>query len=358
MKIRVFYVVGIALWFFVFAARYGSMSKKYPVGENIVVKEYIKTEPRIFENSQLVSLSGMSVFLPKYPKLFMGDYLEVAGVVGVDQTLEDPKILNTTQTHSILFTFRKNAIEWLAKKFRPDSAALIAGITLGSKALLRDTFWDDLIQTGTAHVVVASGMNVVMVGGFVFSLFLLFVKRKRALVLTLGSVFFYVVLAGFEAPLVRAFIMYALTLFGQFIGRVTYSFRILIITAIVMITFRPDWIGDWGFILSFSATLSLMLFESKVQKKVQFIPTFFRDSFSSTLAAQILVAPLLLVAFGRISLVSPLVNTLVLFVVAPITILGMIAVCIHAIVPVLASLFVIPLYVLSWWFVMIIHIFS
>jgi competence protein ComEC len=201
-------------------------------------------------------------------------------------------------------------------------ASLLAGLTLGSKAGLPASFWETLKKTGTAHVVVASGMNVTLVAGFLIGILVILLPRKKAIPLALAGVWTYSLLSGFDAPIVRAAIMGSVTFIAQALGRLQAASRALFLSAALMLIIKPDWITDLGFILSFVATASLMLFERKIASLIRFVPGIFREGLSTSLAAQIGVAPILFATFGQFSLLSPIINALVLWTIAPITIIG------------------------------------
>ena len=63
----------------------------------------------------------------------------------------------------------------------PESS-LVAGIVLGEKSRLPEEFYNALINTGTIHVVVASGYNVMVVGGMILAALLYLMERKWATV--------------------------------------------------------------------------------------------------------------------------------------------------------------------------------
>ncbi len=88
------------------------------------------------------------------------------------------------------------------------------------------------------------------------------------------------------------------------------------------------------------------------------IPVILREGLSTSLAAQIGVAPILLVTFGQFNLLSPLINALVLWTIAPITIIGAIGGLIGVFVPGLGRMILYLTFPLSAWFVYIVNIFN
>lgn len=125
-----------------------------------------------------------------------------------------------------------------------------------------------------------------------------------------------------------------------------------------MLIIQPKWIGDIGFILSFVAIASLMIFEAKIRKYLMKIPVILREGLSTSLAAQIGVAPILLVTFGQFNLMPPLINALVLWTITPITIVGAIGGLIGVYVPSLGRMILYLTFSLSAWFVYIANIFN
>ena len=240
-----------------------------------------------------------------------------------------------------------------------DEAGLLSGMVLGSKGELSENFKTALQKSGTIHVVVASGFNVMLVAGTLASILVLWVRRSTAVILGIMGIWAYVGLVGLEAPVVRAGIMGSLAFIGIATGRVRDTGWLLIISAVLMLWWRPSWLWDVGFQLSVAATAGLIWIEPVLRRKAHGIeqdndrktqerqipvqsrnhPTISRvllplasgvlGSLTTTLAAQIAVLPILLHTFGEISLWSPLVNALVLWVVPLVTGAGMVVGVLH-----------------------------
>ncbi len=151
--------------------------------------------------------------------------------------------------------------------------------------------------------------------------------RSQAFYLTLLLIFLFVLMIGFQASVVRAAIMGSLALLAQKTGRLANSLRLVVFTAFSMILLNPlilRW--DVGFQLSFLAILGIILLGQPIKSclnllfKGRFIAL--KEIVSTTLSAQIFTLPILIYNFGRISLVSPVTNILVVPTVDFIMILG------------------------------------
>jgi competence protein ComEC len=152
--------------------------------------------------------------------------------------------------------------------------------------------------------------------------------------------------------------MGSIAFWAQAVGRLNLAWRALLISVFVMLLINPVWVTDLGFILSFSATASLMLFEAKIRSKLNFVPSIFREGLSTSLAAQVFVAPIMFVTFGQFSLISPIVNALVLWSVPAITMFGMLSGIVGLVWFDLGKLFLYLTYPLTSWFIFVVELFS
>jgi len=207
-------------------------------------------------------------------------------------------------------------------------------------------------------VVVASGMNVTLVASFLMAVLVLFLPRRQAVPAALLGIWAYSLLSGFDAPIVRAAIMGSIAFSAQALGKLSSAARALALSALTMLIIWPQWLTDLGFILSFVATASLILFERRVARLVRFVPGIFREGFSTSLAAQIGVAPILFATFGQFNLLSPVINALILWTVPAITIVGGIGGMIGLTVPFLGKLILLLTYPLTSWFIWIVNLFA
>jgi competence protein ComEC len=125
-----------------------------------------------------------------------------------------------------------------------------------------------------------------------------------------------------------------------------------------MLLIKPVWITDLGFILSFVATISLMLLQKKIDLRLKYIHAIFREGLSTSLAAQIGVAPIIYMTFGQFNLLSPIINALILWTIPYIMVLGAVGGVMGLIAPVLGRLMLFVLYPLLWIFVQVIELFG
>ena len=226
----------------------------------------------------------------------------------------------------VLGQWRERWVKILQKNLPEPMASLAGGILLGIKGQMPQDFYQALVSTGTLHIVAASGYNVSIVATVLMNLIGVLVTKGVGIGIGIVGIILYVLISGGSASVVRAGIMGSLTLIAYYFGRPAEAKRLLFVTAGVMLMINPLMLIDIGFQLSFVATAGLLYIEPLInnhkfqipclRRQVQFsnlnIHKFLKDYLYPTLAATIATMPVILWHFGRVSLISPLVNILVL----------------------------------------------
>lgn len=347
-----------SFWFvviFLIFLRFYFNQPTFKNGDFVRITSKIYSEPIVFERQQYLKVQGLKVYLPKYPEITYGDRIVLEGTVR-DKKLEGGRLIKKFEDRNWIYDFRQKVITFYKTALPEPYSSLVSGIVLGSKQMPEE-FWNKLKVTGTAHIVVASGTNVTMVATFLISSLTLYFKRKTAVFISIAGIFCYVFLSGFDAPIVRAGIMGSIVFLGQERGRVINTWRILVYSAILMLLIKPIWITDLGFILSFVATTSILLFQKKIDKVIKVIPNVLREGLSTSLSAQIGVSPIIFVTFGQFNILSPIINALILWTIPYIMVAGALAGVIGQIVPELGRGILLFIYPLLWYFTNILSIF-
>lgn len=290
----------------------------------VEIQGVVKEEPRQKGQSVYFDFEGYRIRTSLYPKISYGDVIHVEGDANEEGYIAFPKIEKVGQARGFqasLFGLR-GRIEEKINKFLPEpQSSLLSGVLLGVEKGLPSDFEEDLRRTGTIHVVVVSGFNIGVVGGFLLSL-AGFIRRRYALILALGAIIFYTLLTGAQAPTVRAAIMGGLAFSATFWGRQNLPFYSLLLAAFLMVMISPNVLVDIGFQLSFLATAGIILFREQLHWFLRRIPSPLGEDLTTTLSAQALVVPIIFFHFGQVSVISPLINALVLWTIPLVTYLG------------------------------------
>lgn len=207
----------------------------------------------------------------------------------------------------------------LADVFSEPYNGFVSGLLLGNRSEISPDLMQDFNTVGLTHIIAISGYNITLVISMVCGLFS-FLSRKKRVIFSIIFVICFVVLVGSSASVVRAAVMGIIGLVAVYFGRVYVASVSLIASAFFMNLWNPRLlVYDVGFELSVLATAGLVyvsafVSEHFVNRYFKFLPEFagIRESFSMTLSAQIFVLPLIVFYFGRLSLVSPIANLIVL----------------------------------------------
>lgn len=276
-----------------------------------------------------------------YPEYFYGDVLEIKGELEIPAIFEDfnyknylakdgiyyviyypeIKILERNKGNFIyqaIFKF-KNKIKQGIEKIMPfPEISILEAITLGNKQGLSDETKEVLNITGTRHIVAVSGMHILILSQILMFLLIgLGLWRGQAVYFALTLIILFIIMIGAPASAIRAGIMGGILLFGQKIGRLNDSSRIVVFAGVIMLIFNPLLLRyDVGFQLSFLAVLGIIylkpIFDNWIERlfKKQELSGLVQI-ITMTLAAQIATLPILIYNFGRISFISPIANVLI-----------------------------------------------
>lgn len=268
----------------------------------------------------------------RYPEYHYGDVLRFKGTIEesypyffhqgiLGQVYNPEKIEKVDSRGSIvtknIYTIRDKFEESLNRSLNEPYASFAAGLVLGSKRNIPDSLMSDFNRTGTTHIIAVSGYNVTIIVVWI-ALFLGIFSRKLKFWGSLFIIIAFVVMTGASASVVRAGILAGLIGLGHFEGRRINMTILLLLVAAVMLFFNPYALKyDISFQLSFLAFTGMVYLAPVISnlKIVHWMPEFIRSAFSETMGAQIMVFPILIYAFGRVSIISPLVNVLILWII-------------------------------------------
>lgn len=332
-------------------------------GTEVVIVGVVRAEPDMREahtnlTIQTETVNDMAfqtrvlVRTERFPTFSYGDKLEVRGKLdtpkafetdlertfdyrgylsarGISHTIAFAKInLLSRNKGNVLITqllkLKNMFMQNIESALPEPSAGLAEGITLGVKRALGTELEVAFRKTGIIHIVVLSGYNVSIVAEAIMRLLSAFLMPKTRAVLGALAIAAFALIAGLSATVLRASLMATLILYARASGNTHSAMRALVFAAVIMLLLNPQLLlYDPGFQLSFLATAGLILLSPHIEARLFRVPSLFqiREFVTATLSTQIFILPFLLFAIGEFSLVSVLVNVLVLPVV-PLAMLG------------------------------------
>jgi competence protein ComEC len=132
----------------------------------------------------------------------------------------------------------------------------------------------------------------------------------------------YVLFAGASASVVRAAAMAGVVLLARETGRAGRAAAALGWAAALLLIADPSLVADPGFQLSSLATGGILAWANRLERAFGRVgggrlPGWLAESLAVSLAAQAATLPIVLLAFGRLAIISPAINLLIVPLVAP-----------------------------------------
>lgn len=264
--------------------------------------------------------SGRGIFLLAYQR----------GDIAMGKTME-------SETRFFASRLANRIKEILKSCFPEDVFPFVQALLLGDAYDLNYETDVAFQVTGVRHVVAVSGLHV----SILFGLLSFVTLRKRFLTALAGFplLFLFAAVAGFTPSVTRACIMAALMLLALLLNKEYDSPTALAFAVLIMLLANPLVITAVGFQLSVLSVAGIYLFspgirawllkrlgEEKGRTWKARVKGWLASSVSITLSAMSLTTPLSAYYFGTVSLIGPVTNLLVLWVIF-FVFYGIIAVC-------------------------------
>ena len=222
-------------------------------------------------------------------------------------------------------------------------AGLLNGMLWGDKSGFSRDFYNQLKNSGLVHLVVVSGTNVILVfKGLVENLAKL-IGRKKAIGLGFVLVLGYLEIVGWEVPVVRAMILVSVMYWAQILGRKYNLVRGLILSVLIIVLAWPGSVTEVSFWLSFLAFIGV-------------ITSPWKGILKSSFWISLWISPIMGLFFGKINLVSPISNLLVMLTVETITVVGFLGSIIGTILPIFGKIILLTIWPLLKYFVVVAEI--
>ena len=265
------------------------------------------------------------------------DYYLTLGVPLFGYARETPEILGKADAYWRFLPAKLGAFlrERIRAVYDQQSAAFLLAVLTGDRSSLKQDTWfySMLRSSGAAHCVAVSGMHLSFL---VMFLYVLLGKGRVSACLCIPVTLLFMAMTGFSASVVRAGVM-QIAVCGARIGRKQYdSLSALGLALLVLLLLNPYSIRNAGLLLSFAATLGILLFYPEIREGLPSHPKKWRKgsvgsrlwngmqaSLGISLSSAIFTIPLNALFFRQISLMAPLTNLLILWAVSACFCLGL-----------------------------------
>lgn len=211
----------------------------------------------------------------------------------------------------------------------PSSRGLIPGMVLGDTTAQTSAEEQAYIDTGLSHLSAVSGSNVAIV---TTAAVLVATALRMGLYLRLASaavaLLSFAALVGPEPSVLRASVTGLVGLVAVLASTRAEPLHALCLSVIGLVLVDTDLAVHYGFALSVAATAGIIALSPLLYTALAGTgwPDILVRALAVAIAADVITMPIVALMAGRVSLVSVVANVLVAPVIAPITILGLIAV--------------------------------
>ena len=254
------------------------------------------------------------------------NYLLSKGIF-LETFIEDGFTLNKTDEkefslYNVAIKARK-AMKQSLDILLPDTySSLCKAVLLGDKQALSKDVKGYFTQTGTSFLIVVSGMHLSILVSVLLILLKKITKNKSIICFAVFVIVFsFMAITGFTPSVVRSGVMITLTYCAMIFLRKSDGLNSLGFSGLVLTLFNPYTVADVGMLLSFSATLGILMWSKPISNyiviKYGIANKFLKYSvemIATSISASLWILPITIIVFGT---VSPLV-LIVGFITSPI----------------------------------------
>lgn len=257
----------------------------------------------------------------------------------------------------------RHTIEEIVNRTIPEpEASIVQAMVFGFDDGLTPETKQEFKITGTTHLLVASGMQVVLtIQLFQALLILLGVARRWRLPLVIVAVLVLLLVVGFSPSSIRGAIMGVMPLVSLALGRGrTNAFHSLVVAAGVMVMIDPTVVASLSFQLSFLATAGIIVITPLVEPLLVLLrlPAWMHEGAGATISATIATLPVVIVLSGFPSVLILLPNIVIGAMIQGMTALTIVVVGLGAMSATAGEGIGIFLTILAWIVIEVIHFFA
>ena len=216
-----------------------------------------------------------------------------------------------------LYSFKVDLNSKFKKYLSKDKASLVMAMCFGDTSSLDSNQKNDFQKLGVIHAISVSGFHLA-------AIYVVF-EKLIGIYPGLGLSLLYVIFTGNQPSTIRAFLMIFFVKFSKKVYKKYDSISSIALSAIIILMIKPYYILDIGFALSYLSTLSILLFNKIIIKKLIFFPKKIGESISISLSSQILSIPYAVFCIKNVSTGFLIGNVVLLPLYTLIVLIGNIA---------------------------------
>ena len=222
--------------------------------------------------------------------------------------------------------FARRAVEAAVGRWNTRSGAIVEAIVIGDRAGLDDDVQRRLQEAGTYHVIAISGGNIAILAGAMLAVFRFAGLLGPTAMLSAGvALVGYGYLVGGGASVDRATLMAVVYFAGRAVDQRSPPPNTVAVVAALLVATDPLSVIDPAFVLTFGATLAIVIVIPEVQKRRMRLKPLVA-MFVASVAAETMLFPVSALVFSRVTFAGLALNFLAIPLMALTQIAGMLVV--------------------------------
>ncbi|MFD0991551.1 ComEC/Rec2 family competence protein [Mariniflexile jejuense] len=218
------------------------------------------------------------------------------------------KVESTTKTLFGIANEIRNHINEKLKpyQFKPDEIAIINALLLGQRQDISEEVYTSYTNAGAIHILAISGLHIGIILLILQYIFKPIERLKHGkllnAILLVSILWSFAIIAGLSASVTRAVTMFSIVAIAKNLNRPTNIYNTLAISMLVILLFKPMFLFDVGFQLSYLAVFAIVTIDPllyKLWKTKYWLPNLYWHTFTITVSAQFGIIPLSLYYFHQ-----------------------------------------------------------
>lgn len=192
--------------------------------------------------------------------------------------------------------------------YSTESRAIISSMLLGDRSEISNELNDSYVLTGVVHILSISGLHVVMI--YVVIQFLLkpinrLKKGKQlSIIISLIIIWIFSFYVDLQPPVFRSALMITIYYVSELLKRPKNIYHTISLSAFIILIFKPNYLFDLGFQLSFSAVFFIVWLHpiySRIYAPKNTYIKYFYDLTGTSISAQLGTLPFATYYFNQFS---------------------------------------------------------
>lgn len=230
--------------------------------------------------------------------------------INVDN-ISEIQVSDSSKANTIFNSLRDNISGTIDRLFEKEQAGFIKSILLGDRKDLSNETKDYFSLTGLSHLLAISGLHLSIFAFLIYKCMTkLRITKENSAIITCVFLLFYMILTGASPSVVRATIMTVLLFYGYLFKDKFSALQVLGIAFIVMTFYKPYWVFNIGFQLSFVITFYILWGLPKIYLKLPFPEGRLKKALALVITTQLTSFPLVFYYFHQYSIIAFFTNLL------------------------------------------------